>query len=480
MSDNTALLRQYMFDVVEPSSAVVDGAKCALLAAIEEEAQTRHRHSVRRNRLPVRSTWPRAVLATSLVLAAVVGVLQLSSSTAPKNARVMTTPHWRLAGYFEQSAWQVTGSVPSIDPSSAAALVCPTANECFATEPNAPTPSGAIVEMSHDSGRTWGISLDEPAVELAGLTCPTATTCVVTGEGFVSGSLAVSTYVTTNGGASWSTLTSPGGSLGSGLLSCSSSSDCVVATSQLGPNGLGEEYEAVVTTDGGLQWGTYPFPGPFQPYSLQCNGQHCVAVGASPSGYRITSPAGIHGIGAAAFSSDGGRTWSMGTVPTADVVHGLTCADQRHCFAVEETETIVGNSDDLSGDVGPVVDTIIETDDGGKTWVPAAGNEPDEWLLGSISCPTASDCWITGYDHAPGETVDQLFADGASPPPFVKMTDNGGRTWTSVPLPDVDGAPITQVFDITCVDAATCLALAQGPTGTAGQSQRQLVISTAP
>jgi hypothetical protein len=92
------------------------------------------------------------------------------------------------------------------------------------------------------------------------------------------------------------------------------------------------------------------------------------------------------------------------------------------------------------------------------------------------------ECWITGSVHLPGQTISEAYANYESPNApanFVKVTENGGRTWASVQIPWVDGLPIKSVGSITCIDAGSCFAIAQDPTSPPGTSQRQLVISTA-
>lgn len=477
MIDEQVLLRRYMRETTDPLPDAMDLARESLIKAIAEG----DREGIPAEHQMPPSPWGsrrRGVLVAVaiIIVAAVICVPLLTSTAGPRRSARITAPNFRLTGDIQQMQWQAGGTPGS----QSYQLACPSTQECFVTEPshpsNAQTAPDGIVEASHDGGQTWAVSLDVPRADLVGLTCPNSSNCVVTGENFASGNPGVSTYVTTDAGATWVSASSPGASLSSGLMSCSSIAHCVTTTSQAGPNGIGIQSSAEVTEDGGQSWQTYPFPGPFRPSQLECIDQRCVALGEAPPGYLIQAPSMIHGIAAAAYSSDGGRSWTMGSLPTADETNGLSCADALHCFGIEETVTSAGSSR-----LGPVGENVITSGDGGVTWTTTAGNDPAHWLLGSISCPTALECWITGSVHQAGQSISQAYANYESPDApttFVKVTYDGGTTWTSALIPSIDGVTIKSVGSITCVDASSCFAIAQDPTSPAGPSQRQLVIST--
>jgi photosystem II stability/assembly factor-like uncharacterized protein len=458
-----------MPDLAERLREFVEAAQPAV--TMDEVKETVNRHHLGDRLTPMPAYFvlvPVLVLVLVLAIAVPILVIGGGSNNAAKIAGTGTQPRWALAVDSEQP-WQVRGSA---NPGSYS-LVCPTQSDCYATSPSSITntePSG-VVEVSKDGGNSWHSSLVASAgSDLSGLTCPSAQTCMVTGQDLASDNLGVTMFTTNDGGATWTHQAIAGGSLGSSLLSCSSATQCVATTSEPGPGGLGEQDVAIVTSDGGVHWVTVPFPGTFRPYALGCTpGGACVAVGQSPSNYIIVGGASIHGSGTALFSDDGGLTWQKGQIPTADTLTSLSCADPLHCMAVESTQTLAG-SPDLAA--GPLTDTFISTRDGGKTWTRTPGNEPEQWSLGAISCATALHCWATGALHAPGATLRSV-SDWQG---LVLATDDGGQTWHSVELPQFDGVPITTVASLSCPDSTTCFGLAYDPTSPPGQGQHQLVL----
>jgi photosystem II stability/assembly factor-like uncharacterized protein len=418
---------------------------------------------LRRNRRARRTKGPISrmvvIAGAALVLAAITVPLVLQSSPAPLSPKPTEAPKWGLAGTIEQPAWQVQGS-PSL---SDYALDCPTVSDCYATGPSSTTstvPSG-IVEVSNNAGRTWQTSLVAGAgSDLFGLNCPTALDCVVSGENFVSGNMGVALFTTRDGGLSWTSQSLPGTSLGSSIVSCGSASQCVVTLSQPGPNGQGIQGLAEVTLDGGVHWTTNPFPGSFIPYVLQClNDHHCVAVGQSPRDFKISGGLSIHGTATAVYSDDGGVTWATGSVPTADDLSSMSCADAAHCLAVESTATEAGSNAFVTG---PLIDNFVVTGDGGRTWVTTRGKDPEVWALNSVACASPDNCWAAGGTHAPGADIRSAITSGQ---PFVLVTDDGGQSWSRETLPVVDGKQITSVGSLTCPEATTCFALATNPSG---------------
>ncbi|HEY1832707.1 MAG TPA: hypothetical protein VGG38_20890 [Acidimicrobiales bacterium] len=472
MIDELDVLERYLAETPHPTSEALGSIRQQLTLVMADPTAHEGRPRLPRHRvIPLQ----RVALAAAVLVVIVAISVPLLASTSRRTIPPLKAPSWHLAGDIAQPNWKIEGS----DGSGSYELECPSAEDCYASEPSIP-PSGqglptGIMEVSHDGGRTWEVGLSAPAVDLYGLTCPSADTCMITGEDFASGSMEVTLYRTTNGGASWASWPI-GQSTGSGPMSCASAQDCVASLSTAAPGGQGSADVAAVTSDGGVQWTIVSFPGSFRDYGLSCVGRHCVAVGQSPPNYELTP--GQHGDGTVIYSDDGGLTWSTGSAPSTDTIEALTCADATHCLAVEQ---VLPNP--AGRGTGEFLDTIISTDDGGETWTATMGDEPDQWLIGSLSCPTALECWISGIVHAPAETIPQVVS-GKSTAPFIKETDDGGQSWMTVPLPDVDGIPIRQVGVVSCADAAACFAVVQDPTSTGtapstGLTQRQLVLSTA-
>ena len=426
-------------------------------------------------RKSVRLYVPLSAAAAILVVIAVVAVILASPSDQGPSQQEL---RWHLAGYTGPASLSVQGAAGS----GTYALQCPTTSRCYATEPvvvsQTVVPNG-VVETSSDGGRTWRTILDKPGADLFGLTCPNELTCAVTGEDFASGSPADTMYSTINGGETWVQHEIPGGSQSSSLLSCSTSSTCVATTTSATAN-AGQSAQAVATNDGGATWRTGVFPQGFIPLSLQCRDSACVATGAQqqqqPPTFENGAYVGIRelDVGAVAFSRDGGLSWHLGNVPSADMVLGLSCADAEHCLAVGQAIPQPGGGSQQS----PLTDTIISTSDGGANWAATAGNEPGEWAFIDAACPSALVCWISGTSHEPGETPEQIVQATRTDQPFVQVTSDGGRTWRSVPLPKVNGVSVTNIGNLTCPSITSCFALANNPGPHTGTFVPKVVLST--
>ncbi len=410
------------------------------------------------------------VLALVAALAATIVVVTVPDDQSPNTQNL----RWRLAGYTGPMSLSVQGAAGS----GTYALQCPTAATCYTTEPvvlsNTVVPNGAV-ESSTDGGQTWHIVLDEPEADLFGLTCPSEDVCAVTGEDFVHGSLAATMYSTTDGGLSWANHVIPGGSLSSSQLSCTSQNDCVATTTKDGPSGSSVVSTAWVTKDSGTSWAAAPLPGYFRPVGLDCRGTMCVAIGANPPNPTALAV----NDGTTAYSTDGGISWHLGSAPAADIINALSCSDAQHCMATEETILAPGSQEPVPV---PLRDVVIATDNGGMTWEPVAGNEPEGWLLSGVDCMTALECIISGVSHPSGETLEQIGKSMGSLEAFVRITTDGGKTWSSMPLPLVAGRALGQIGYLSCPSSETCFALANNPAEQtapeAGMFPQEVVLST--
>ena len=220
----------------------------------------------------------------ALLLAAIVVPILVTGGDSSNIGRVAgpAAPRWKSA---RRQPTAFVGRGGFANPDSYVFSGRPHAIGLLRHEPSSTTttnPSG-VVQVSNDGGQFWHSSLIAGAgSDLFGLTCPSAQTCMVTGEDFASGSLGVTMFSTNDGGATWTAQAIPGGSLGSSLLAEPSPGDAMcshherVRTGRPRRTGSG-------TCDIGWRCplGHRPAPpGMFRPYALQCQaGGHCVAVG---------------------------------------------------------------------------------------------------------------------------------------------------------------------------------------------------------
>ena len=116
---------------------------------------------------------------------------------------------------------------------------------------------------------------------------------------------------------------------------------------------------------------------------------------------------------------DGGETWQTASVPGdyPDTERSLVFADDQHGYLmVSGGRTNSGSS------------TILRSDDGGATWTIAQSVEAnDQGSLGSlIAVSDGPTLWSAAQEEA-----------GPVNHPILAVSDDGGRTWASVPLPGV-------------------------------------------
>jgi photosystem II stability/assembly factor-like uncharacterized protein len=260
-------------------------------------------------------------------------------------------------------------------------------------------------------------------------------------------------FSTANGGQSWTSFPTPAvKNAGILVMSCASASDCVALWQVSGPGGQGIQEISYATSDSGQTWTEASVPGTFRAYALQCfTGGLCIAGGEMPNGYKISDPT-LGSAAAAIYSTDGGLSWVSGSVPQtfpAGMLVGLSCADPNHCMAVEKP----GGRPDHN--------VVVTTSDSGRTWTPSPTSEPANFIFSSISCPTASDCWVSG---------------GTSTSGVILSTHDAGQTWTSEALPAIQGATPRMVGSVSCPSVTGCLALASGATSYS-TGRGQLVLS---
>ena len=174
---------------------------------------------------------------------------------------------------------------------------------------------GWIVRTT-DGGATWSNRLDGSFGELAGVSCPTASTCEVAGSQPDAGSNVPTALATADGGTTWTGKYVPDTLGVFEGVSCPSPSFCL---------GVGDS-GTVTTDDGGTHWIGYPAPaGAASLYGVACTtATLCAAVGQGidPVGGMIvtsdTDPALSVGSPRAPGGSQGQRTrppWRRSVAP---------------------------------------------------------------------------------------------------------------------------------------------------------------------
>jgi photosystem II stability/assembly factor-like uncharacterized protein len=321
---------------------------------------------------------------------------------------------------------------------------------------------------SPDQGRTWtagGAPVGIAAI--ASLSCGSTGACVAVGSESTTSQLDGAASWTSDGGHTWSASTMPSGILPvPSVVSCRGQLCAAVGTysRSIGPPIILSEL--VVSTDGGRTWTKRTAPNTFYA-TVECtDAQHCLAL------------AYLVGTGAVtAMTDDGGATWTN-RASNLTTSGALSCADRLTCWTV--------------GPPGNSSPTAAVTTDGGVTWTPQTvpgrpGASAVYGGLADIDCPTTTTCVAVGNDNNVPEEIVNTHDGGTtwirrstpvsvpSQPGAVAcapgsatcwategtmlLGTNDARHWRTVPIDDY-------VEGITCVDAEHCWAVGSGIWGT--------------
>ena len=379
------------------------------------------------------------------------GAPSLSSITCPTTTECFAAGSGASAGaVIATTNGGATWSSQAL-PSGVTGLVsitCPTATECFAA---GKTATGGTVITTTNGGATWS-SVPLPSSYVAySIGCSTASTCIA----LMYASSGATAFVTTDAGGTWSTSrlqnTTPTG------IACVSAKTCIVTGADAQP--MLQE-----STDGGLTWQGSAAPGGAGPDMIDhiaCpSPSQCMAVG-DISSTTTTTDAGLTwstqelaagavdvscpsvnrcvlagwAPSAAQFSTDGGTTWSTGTVPSdVELMNSVSCPSPTVCFAAASNNA--GTTD------------VLSSSDEGSTWstVATLGAVGTSQVIG---CPTTTSCVLAGNT-----------SNGTS---VIEVTTDGGTSWTTASLP-VSPPYYGGFHRITCTAPTTCFAFNSGAT----------------
>jgi photosystem II stability/assembly factor-like uncharacterized protein len=270
---------------------------------------------------------------------------------------------------------------------------------------------------------------------------------------------------TVDGGHSWTVEPLPAAAAGLIFqLSCPTTTRCegLLTTSSAQLPASQQYYGGVTflrTTDAGRHFVTSAFPASTTMQSLSCPTMiACVAIGVSNAEVGGTTTASARGF--VAVSTDGGVTWTPGTLPSG---FGLTnfpqviCPHSEYCYMLGTSNPKNGYSD------------VAMSADGGRTWTtrPLPANAPQPYLS-QISCPTDLTCYASGTE-AIAQRIDGAINGGSG---MVLVTRDAGRHWTRIRFAPPAYVPhrmqvdaFMQVGDIQCPAVDVCVALGVSDQG---------------
>lgn len=497
------------------------------------EPATAHRFQPRRS-APRRWRVPVAVAAAVIVLLGVLagvgvigggGGLNRPFTTAWKAARpfVHTSSGaatrrgtWRLVDSLLTGTWQqnVYGPPPG-SVSCSPDVTCYVLSGKYLSASTA-APVSETLYVSTDEGATWSaLPMPSGLVPTTQFECGRPQWCA-TGATYDGQPVLA---VTRDGGHSFTIDPLPTGVGTLHTLSCPSTGACMGLVSTSLHTQAPVDATLLVTDDGGSTFRDEPILSGDSMIDLACSSNtDCTTVGLTDASAHQFVPVGVSEV-----TSDQGRTWATGSLPTGFGVKfsELSCADAQRCFlagfvpipnkqtaqcastrtasartstfpamspkvaAISKTEAKLKAAaaaeefaeDDVSGgscQAVTQVSDIASSSDGGLTWTPDVlppdVPAPD---LNGLSCPTATECWAAGQ-----EEVAQKIGKGIDMgSPVLIGTTDGGSTWSkvvfSVPstAPNAAGQSYLSIGSVTCPTNSLCLA-----RGTAAQGSRYATV----
>jgi hypothetical protein len=384
------------------------------------------KHAAATKKHTAATTWPPAV--------------RPARGSGRAHAGTVRTGTWELADFLS-GTWQqnVTGGPPP------GYLSCPTTSACYAmsgqyASPRAGSPLlSETLYLSTDDGATWtSLPMPQGFDPTSPLACGGASSCAAGGT--YNGQPVLVT--TSNGGTSFAIHPLPSGVGHLDTLSCPSTRYCagLAAPSELLDLGT-TNATFLSTTDGGGHFHDGNILTGDSMDALTCSSSHdCTTVGWSNALGPNDWTAGV-----VAKTTDGGRTWRPGTLPVGFGIDGsrLSCADADHC-------SVTGMISIKTTD--PPQCRSIPLPSSPATTMPSA-QSPAVRAIARAESLAAKDA---GLKAAASSSGGFSCSSGQGSVSDVASTANGGLSWTPDPLP-VD-VPQPVLADLSCPTVKQCWA----------------------
>lgn len=293
----------------------------------------------------------------------------------------------------------------------AAGALAPLAVSASATpnrnaRPAGQAPSGKAIFVANartSSSAQWQVE-DKVDFPLSAISCPTTADCWAVGGG-----RGMYIEATTDGGSTWQSQAVPVGTANLLGVSCPSVEDCWAVGEATFGAGL-----ILATTDGGSTW------------VVDAHRTALVDAVTCPTTTDCWALSGTT-TGAIVATDNAGASWHLQTNRTASL-GSISCPDTDECVTV--------------GGRGAFSVIGISTN-GGTTWSWQAPPAKAVSELLSVSCGSASDCWIGGQGQN------------------ILATTDAGVTWSVEPIPSA----VQDVYGLSCTTASDCTAAAYSNRG---------------
>ncbi len=349
-------------------------------------------------------------------------------------------------------------SDPAMTTGTLSGVACPSATACLAVG-SGPSQGADAVASVTGSSATWG-ALTPSSGDTGNfyawnaIACPSATACLAVGADNLN---AVVTIATLSAGTwSWTPTTElPNDATGAGSLdaiACPSTTTCLA----VGSDGEGVGIATVATaTASGWTW------SPETTLLADASGQGGLNAIACPSATTCVAVGSDGSLGVAASATGTGATWTWGSESAVELgaaspglggLNGVACPSATTCVAVgwDNTDAVVTSGTRAAS---------------GWTWLPEQIVTPDAsggGELSAVACPSSAVCVAVGSTIANGDVVSTSTNGVYTAEVATATLSTAGVTWSPVSdvAPDPTGSDA--LAGISCLSAATCVAVGAG------------------
>jgi photosystem II stability/assembly factor-like uncharacterized protein len=271
----------------------------------------------------------------------------------------------------------------------------------------------ALAMVAVAAGVSLGFSSGGGGRDLSWQLTPTGSTARLRGVSAISAEIAwasgsLGTVLRTlNGGQTWQSVGPPGTSALQ-FRDIEAFGPKAAAILSIGP---GPDSRIYVTEDGGASW-TLGFQNQ-DPNAFY----DCISFFDRRHGLALSDP--VDGKFQIASTSDGGRSWQVGTASMPDAIAGeFAFAASGQCLVTQ------GDRHAWFATGGGAQARVFRSEDGGRTWAVSA--------TPVRSGPSAGIFALAFRDKRHGLAIGGDFAVPAAAPDALALTDDGGRTWRLV------------------------------------------------
>ena len=425
--------------------------------------------------------------------------VQVNGADGTGNQGVLVTATNSAASYTNSGLTDSNGcaflTVPAASPGYTVALTAPSGGGVYVDQSNNPNPSVpsqavstqgiTTVNFNYDQAATVNVNYPSVTGVADGITCPTTTFCLATGQQqqtTTSGSnqtngTPTAEVLETTDGASWNPVTIPGMARLTGIA-CASSTVCEA----IGTGTTGTAV-AVGVTIAGSTWSVTPQTLPPGTTVAELSSVACTTtLSCYAVGYGITGA-----TRAGVMLSWNGLTWAVVPTSGVDQIQSIACPTALACLITDNNTTApvpapqlqtfatLTNQFSLPITLSPAATTLTQVTCGSSvsglciaqgtsggnaeayisvggsgTWNAVSGIPAGASTLGTPICPTTSSCIIT--DNTPSTSTATILD-------LTGTTVGPSTTWAAVKAPTFPTG-IQSLSDLACT-TTSCVASGQ-------------------